>query len=189
MQNSIINDYLKNIDSSVKKMYCLNCCYLCAIIVFGLLVTFVVFFGKLDNCIAWLLLVCTFVIVITVCEYDTKVDQNITMISEMINYINGHLKGKEMLEYIKIYLSYKEATSKVTTAISIIRNVLLTTLISVIIKGVLSLSIFTYAMCLFVFVVLYPVLTMNIPTSKKELYSQFLHRITLEEQARKIENI
>lgn len=130
-----------------------------------------------------------YIVVHTTCEYAIQAKHNITILSELMDYINTQKNGKEMLEYVKIYISYKESVSIEINNIQIIRNVLFTTLVSVIIKGVLSLSNYAYAMCVFLFVILYPVLSMNIPTSRKELYSQFLHKITLEEQARKIKNI
>ena len=39
MSNTIINDYLKKIDLSVKKANCLNSCYMLALMVLGLLAT------------------------------------------------------------------------------------------------------------------------------------------------------
>lgn len=188
MSNTIINDYLKKIDLSVKKANCLNSCYMFAIMVLGLLATAFAFGQKLDNYISWIILISIYVVVCTAFEYDIQVNRSISMIRELIDYTNKQSNGKEMLEYIKSYIRYKESVSKGQSVVFLIRTVLMTSLISAIIKGVIDLSVNMYVMCIFVFVVLSPALTMNIPTSEKELYSQFYHKIILEEQARKIEN-
>lgn len=188
MSNTIINDYLKKIDLSVKKANCLNSCYMFAIMVFGLLATALVFGQKIDNYISWIILVCLCIAVCTTCEYNLQVNTNIMMIRRLINNTQKQSNGKEMLEYIKSYISYKESMSKGQSFVFLIRTLLMTSLISAIIKGVIDFSVNMYVMCIFVFVVLSPALTMNIPTSKKELYSQFYYKIILEEQARKIEN-
>lgn len=188
MSNTIINDYLKKIDLSVKKANCLNSCYMFAIMVLGLLATALVFGQKVDIYICSIFFVCLCIVVCTIYKYNQQVNRNSSMIRKLINYINIQSNEKEMLEYIKSYISYKESVSKGQSFVFLIRTVLMTSLISAIIKGVIDLSVNMYVMCIFVFVVLSPALTMDIPTSKKELYSQFYHKIILEEQARKIEN-
>ena len=159
-----------------------------AIMVLSLLITIFIFGQKIDNFISWIILVSAYVVVRTTFEYDIQVNRNILMIRELIEYINKQSNGKEMLEYIKSSIRYKESVSKGQSFVFLIRTVLMTSLISTIIKCVIDLSVNMYVMYIFVFVVLSPALTMDIPTSKKEMYSQFYHKIILEEQARKIEN-